>query len=240
MEDLVQECISFVVCNLGDIVRLPIDMTCLNQGLIDRIALKTPLMHLNNLFDKRDKLQSKLFDCKLSQLLQINRIVWDSKPTDRTSHQCDDGEGFSPLFNDLIQRSRRCGYTNSIHESLFLTKTNDQIVSNSEEGNGVNTNVFSQELNVIDTEPQVESASGGVSHCQNCKQLFHPEVKQHCAKGVVEIDFHGRQAQSHVASPNFSLVSFVRHAQQSLVFGSRDLFWHVWSTLQSFECYACE
>jgi len=30
MHDLVKECISYVVLNLNDVVRLPIDMNCIN------------------------------------------------------------------------------------------------------------------------------------------------------------------------------------------------------------------
>jgi len=69
MKDLVQECISYVVSNLHDVVRLPIDMNCLNSDLIKQIAEKTPMDKLNTLLDKRDKLTSKLFKKKLEKLL---------------------------------------------------------------------------------------------------------------------------------------------------------------------------
>ena len=38
MRVLVEECIDFVIRNLHDVVRLPIDMNCLNQNLIKKIA----------------------------------------------------------------------------------------------------------------------------------------------------------------------------------------------------------
>jgi Domain of unknown function (DUF3342) len=38
MKVLVSECIDFVIENIHDVVRLPIDMNCLNQNLIKRIA----------------------------------------------------------------------------------------------------------------------------------------------------------------------------------------------------------
>ena len=34
MENLVKECISYIVCNLQDVVRLPIDMNCLSENLL--------------------------------------------------------------------------------------------------------------------------------------------------------------------------------------------------------------
>ena len=38
MATLVQDCIDFVIKNLHDVVRLPIDMNCLNSNLVKRIA----------------------------------------------------------------------------------------------------------------------------------------------------------------------------------------------------------
>ena len=46
-------------------VRLPIDMNCLNQNLIKRIANQVTIERLDDLVDKRDKLTSKLFMKKL-------------------------------------------------------------------------------------------------------------------------------------------------------------------------------
>lgn len=65
MKVLVQECIDFVIENIHDVVRLPIDMNCLNQNLIKRIAHQISLERLDELVDKRDKLTSKLFMKKL-------------------------------------------------------------------------------------------------------------------------------------------------------------------------------
>lgn len=38
MEELVKECISYVISNLHDVVRLPIDMNCLSDKIIKQIA----------------------------------------------------------------------------------------------------------------------------------------------------------------------------------------------------------
>ncbi len=64
-----QECIDFVIENLHDVVRLPIDMNCLNQNLIKRIASQVTIEKLDDLLDKRDKLTSKLFMKKLHTLI---------------------------------------------------------------------------------------------------------------------------------------------------------------------------
>ena len=65
MKELVLECISYVISNLHDIVRLPIDMNCLNDKIIESIAENTPMSKLIALLDKRDKLTSKIYEKKL-------------------------------------------------------------------------------------------------------------------------------------------------------------------------------
>jgi hypothetical protein len=52
MKVLVQECIDFVINNMTDVVRLPIDMNCLNQNLIKRISNQVPIEKLDDLVDK--------------------------------------------------------------------------------------------------------------------------------------------------------------------------------------------
>ena len=53
---LVESCVSFVAAKLFDVVRLPIDMNCLNSNLLKRIAKNVTIDDLDSLKDKRDRL----------------------------------------------------------------------------------------------------------------------------------------------------------------------------------------
>jgi hypothetical protein len=44
MSHLVGECVEFIALRISDIVRLPIDMNCLNSGLVKRIAEKVQVI----------------------------------------------------------------------------------------------------------------------------------------------------------------------------------------------------
>lgn len=65
MDNLVKECISYIVCNMQDVVRLPIDMNCISENLLWQISIKTPFHQIYNLQDKRDKLMSRIFYSKI-------------------------------------------------------------------------------------------------------------------------------------------------------------------------------
>lgn len=55
---------------MGEVVKLPIDMNCLNAKLLTRIAELTPVDELDTVRDRKDKLVSRLYMKKLELLLE--------------------------------------------------------------------------------------------------------------------------------------------------------------------------
>jgi len=70
MAGLVEEALNFLAKNLNSIIQLPIDMNCMNSSLIKRLAGKLSLFELNDIKDKKDKLESKLYMKKLEYLFE--------------------------------------------------------------------------------------------------------------------------------------------------------------------------
>eukprot|EP00736_Rhodelphis_marinus_P004435 Rmarinus@m.7656 len=92
MARLVEDCIQFVHEHLNEIVRLPIDLNCLNNEILTRLANLTSVESLERLHDRKDKLSSKLYLKKLEALLSNpNHIL----------HRC----GSCGQLYTLIQRS---------------------------------------------------------------------------------------------------------------------------------------
>ena len=61
IDDLVEKCLVFVSKHLEEVVKLPIEMSCLSASLIDRLSGKVGLTDLATLIDPKDKLSSKLY-----------------------------------------------------------------------------------------------------------------------------------------------------------------------------------
>ena len=81
MEGLTEESIKYVSKNLPEIISLPIDMNCMNSGLIKKLASVVTIDELEGLKDKKDKLTSKLYMKKLELLFEeeanmLNRCVY--------------------------------------------------------------------------------------------------------------------------------------------------------------------
>lgn len=81
MQELVGQCLEFVAHNLEEVVKLPIDMSCLNQGLLKQLSKFITPEQLDEVKDRKDKLVSKVYMKKLEELLEdegntLNRCVY--------------------------------------------------------------------------------------------------------------------------------------------------------------------
>ena len=75
MERLVDECIDFVSKYIEDVIKLPIDMSCLNPRLLKKLACQFDIEKLDLIKDRKDKLVSKLYTKKLEALLEEERNI---------------------------------------------------------------------------------------------------------------------------------------------------------------------
>lgn len=70
MDALVRECIQFFKVHANDIISLPIDLSCINEPLIDQISeLYTP-EDIDHLIDPKRKIKNRLFRRTLDMLLK--------------------------------------------------------------------------------------------------------------------------------------------------------------------------
>lgn len=70
MKELVEQCITFIRTHINQVVRLPIDLNCLNPSLIRKLSNKFKAEDIDSMRDRKDKLQSKIYERKLEELLK--------------------------------------------------------------------------------------------------------------------------------------------------------------------------
>jgi hypothetical protein len=84
MQDLVKQCLEYTARNLEEVVKLPIDMSCLNQNLLKHLSKYIDPEQLDEVNDRKDKLVSKIYMKKLEELLEdesnvLSRCVYCNK-----------------------------------------------------------------------------------------------------------------------------------------------------------------
>jgi len=70
MDNLVKECIRFFKNNANDIICLPIDLSCINEPLIDELSEYFSPEDIDHLIDPKRKIKNRLFRRKLDKLLR--------------------------------------------------------------------------------------------------------------------------------------------------------------------------
>ena len=84
MQDLVKQCLEYTARNLEEVVKLPIDMSCLNMNLLKQLSKYISPEQLDDIKDRKDKLCSKIYMKKLEELLEdennlLSRCVYCNK-----------------------------------------------------------------------------------------------------------------------------------------------------------------
>ncbi|CAG9324974.1 unnamed protein product [Blepharisma stoltei] len=110
MQTLVSECLEFVSRNLEEVVKLPIDMSCLNQGLLKQLARLANPEQLDDIKDRKDKLVSKLFMKKIEEIMEdennnFNRCVYCNKLFTNEQHDwmiCEKARIFIDFHGNVI------------------------------------------------------------------------------------------------------------------------------------------
>ena len=68
MSKLVDESLEYFYNNINEVLKLPIDMWCINDWLIKKLSDLVPVEVIDVMKDKGDKLQSRLYLQKLLTL----------------------------------------------------------------------------------------------------------------------------------------------------------------------------
>ncbi|XP_043486165.1 uncharacterized protein KIAA1841 [Polistes fuscatus] len=72
MEPLIENCLQYCYDNMSDILKTSTTLTCLNDNLLTRLAKLFTNEDIENLQDKKDKIQSQLFCQFIVSLIEIN------------------------------------------------------------------------------------------------------------------------------------------------------------------------
>lgn len=89
MEHLVDECTRYIKDHIHEIIKLPIDTSCISSAILKKLSALIDIQQLDEEKDRKDKLVSKLFMKKLELLLEdenntLFRCVYCNKLFTRT------------------------------------------------------------------------------------------------------------------------------------------------------------
>ena len=96
MENLVDKCIIFIAENLDSVLNIPCVMSGINEALLTKLAACTYVSKLDEVYDKKDKLKTKIFQRKIEFLFDLAKYEAQF-------------EG-SPVLNDWKMNKLTCSF----------------------------------------------------------------------------------------------------------------------------------
>jgi len=110
MPKLIDECVQYMKMNLGEIMKLRVDMNCISDNIQKKLANSINIEELDEIKDRRDRLLAKLYMKKLTTLLDddnnsLSRCVYCNKlftQSQRTWMVCPKACGFIDFHGTVI------------------------------------------------------------------------------------------------------------------------------------------
>lgn len=181
---------------------------------------------LNCLYDKRDKLTSRLFKAKLQQLLSGCEVSLREQKY---------GAQINIYNNDVHEYLWRPASNYELKKSFNLQKENLNIdsicftVGVFELNNQAHTKKFKNMINLSSEGKTFKAISTKcIMYCKNCEQLVPSSIfkSQNCSnRDNILMDVHGKLKCQHKADSLFDLIDFVQFLNNRKKLKWRDIFW---------------
>jgi len=222
MDSLVDICIQHVSLNLNEIIKLPIDLSCISEKLINKIAsLTTPKM-LTETKDRKDKILTKLYK---------RRVELDFSRKGGTTKNIITSVVATTTNINISCSSASHSYSNSSSNNL---NSKDQLKDNTDDNNNNNNSNSEKKDNTATsttttTNGSFRTIAASLTCCYHCGMVYLENYVDylHCKNSPSNIDFRGRLTSRHAAINGWSLTAYLK-ALHNGGMGWDAIYWHVW------------
>ena len=222
MDSLVDICIQHVSLNLNEIIKLPIDLSCISEKLINKIAsLTTPKM-LTETKDRKDKILTKLYK---------RRVELDFSRKGGTTKNIITSVVATTTNINISCTSASHSYSNGSSNNL---NSKDQLKDNTDDNNNNNNSNSEKKDSTATSTTTTNNGSfrtiaASLTCCYHCGMVYLENYVDylHCKNSPSNIDFRGRLTSRHAAINGWSLTAYLK-ALHNGGMGWDAIYWHVW------------
>jgi len=233
MDSLVDICIQHVSSNLNEIIKLPIDLSCISEKLINKIALLTTPKMLTETKDRKDKILTKLYK---------RRVELDfSRKGGTTKNIITSVVATTTNINISCTTTSHSNSSNNNNNVINHRDSKDHIKDNTYDNNNNNNNSSNSKNNDNNTNNNINTTSNNSSNssfrtiaasltcCYHCGMVYLENYVDylHCKNSPSNIDFRGRLTSRHAAINGWSLTAYLK-ALHNGGMGWDAIYWHVW------------
>jgi hypothetical protein len=234
MGNLVDKCILFIADNLDSVLNIPCVMSGINDSLLNKIASCVYVTKLDEAYDKKDKLKTKLFQRKIEFLFDVNKL----KQPFQNSSVLNDWK--KNKYTSTIIR-RKASIRKSIQENdsnLLLSSSFTATGRPATGGGNIYENNPDYPNNYQNYLYECENDASSLFKCKLCSRLMtkNQATKLKCQLGI--LNERGEYVYLHVPDEKFDLTNLLQLLKEKLKTW-QSVYWFIWALIKSFKCKKC-
>ncbi len=226
MGDLVDKCIVFIAQNLEAVLQIQCVLNGISDYIITKLAACVSIRRLDNIYDKKDKLKTKLFQRKIEFLFDVEKFKsqfensfilskWMKTPP-RKESLADPDETHPTTSNETQETEPKIQRTKSILD------TYDALAD-------TNYNNFLYEC---------ENDASTLFKCKLCSKLMTRQQSLNLKCQLAILNAHGDYIYLHVPDDNFDMTCLLKLLKEKLKLW-QSVYWFLWALIKSFKCRKC-
>ena len=233
MGNLVDKCILFIADNLDSVLNIPCVMSGINDSLLNKIASCVYVTKLEEVYDKKDKLKTKLFQRKIEFLFDVNKL----KQPFQNSSILNDWKN-NKYTSTIIKRKASIRKSIQENDSTLLLSSSSGIVPKSAAGGISYENSADFSNNYQNYLYECENDASTLFKCKLCSRLMtkNQATKLKCQLGI--LNERGEYVYLHVPDEKFDLTNFLQMLKEKLKTWQL-VYWCIWALIKSFKCKKC-
>ena len=210
MHELVDKCIVFIAKNLEAVLQIQFAFNGISEQILAKLAACIHADRLDNIYDRKDKLKTKLFQRKLEYLFDINKYkqVFDSNSI------------FKSWRNDKVQLP------------VVRNKLTDAGKSNDDEQVEYYTDNYTNFLY------ECENDASTLFRCKLCNHFMTKQQSMYLKCQLAILNPYGDYIYLHVPDDKFEMTNLLQCLKDRLKTW-QSVYWFIWALIKSFRCRKC-
>lgn len=222
MGDLVDKCIVFIAQNLEAVLQIQCVLNGISDYIITKLAACVHTKRLDTIYDKKDKLKTKLFQRKIEFLFDPAKYKSQFEN--------------SPVLNNWKNdRTNPNELKNGDRSDDTIT---DNTSTNTNNNNNENENHSIQLDNYTNYLYECENDASTLFKCKLCSKLMTKQQALNLKCQLAILNAHGDYIYLHVPDDTFDMTNFLKLLKEKFKTW-QSVYWFLWALVKSFKCRKC-
>lgn len=235
MGELVDKCIIFIAEHLESVLQIQCVLNGISDYIIIKLAACISVDRLDTIYDKKDKLKSKLFQRKIEFLFDTSKYHAQFENSSILKRWRDKR---SLQLQQKQQQQSQQKKTDDGDENHSVSEINDE----TDMQLNLNLNLEAEQefmnTNYNNFLYEIENDASTLFKCKLCSKLMTKKQSEKLKCQLAILNVRGNYVYLHVPDETFDLTAFLQLLKDKLKTW-QSVYWFLWALTKQFKCKKC-